>query len=357
MSKRFSEGLQEDAKALVLKARGKLALRLFPVEEALGLDDLRIAIHTVGIGGSDIQYDTHGATGPFVVRAPMILGHEAPGTVVEIGRNVTGFSLGDRVCMEPGSTDLASRAAWRGLCNLDPAVRFWATPPVHGVLRRTVVHPARLTFPIPDGVSFGEAAMVEPLAVGIHAANKARARAGHVAVVIGAGPIGLVTALAVLAAGAGEVIVSDIDDSKPELAASLGPIVPVNVRREDLAARVAERTGGRGADAVHECSGNAQAAAGVFDLVCPGGVVVYVGIPLEPIAYPVGAAPVKAARVEHVFRYAHVFPDCLRLLGSGAIDVKPLITRTYDFAESVRAFEEAAEAPPGQVKMQNVVHP
>ena len=348
-------GARDVAMALVLEAREQLSLRPLAVEEALGPHDLRIRIHTVGICGSDVHYFTHGAIGPFVVREPMILGHEASGTVTEVGSSVTGFFVGDRVCMEPGIPDPNSRASRLGLYNLDPAVRFWATPPVHGVLRHSVVHPASLTFRLPDDVSFAEAAMVEPLAVGVHAANKARAHAGHVAVVIGAGPIGLVTALAALAAGAAEIVISDVDDSKLALAASLGAITPVNVQREDLAAQVRARTDGWGADVVHECSGNARVAANVFDLVCPGGIVVFIGMPLEPVPYPVASAQIKEARVEHVFRYAHVFPDCLRMLASGAIDVKPLITRTYDFADGVHAFHDAAAAPAGQVKMQIVV--
>jgi D-xylulose reductase len=114
-------------------------------------------------------------------------------------------------------------------------------------------------------------------------------------------------------------------------------------------------TDGYGADVVYECSGDARAAAGVFGALAPGGTVVYVGIPLEPVAYDVAAAQIKEARVEHVFRYAHVFPRCVAMLASGAIDVAPLITRSFAFADAVAAFDLAASAPPGQVKMQIVL--
>src|ERR1019366_994475 len=135
----------------------------------------------------------HGAIGSFVVREPMVLGHEASGVVTAVGSAVTQLKPGDRVCMEPGIPDPHSHASRIGRYNLDPAVRFWATPPVHGCLRPTVVHPADFTFRLPDNVTFGEGAMVEPLAVGIHAATKARLKPGDVAVVLGAGPIGMVT--------------------------------------------------------------------------------------------------------------------------------------------------------------------
>lgn len=188
-------------KALVLERKDEIRLRDIPLEEPLGPRDVRIALKTVGVCGSDVHYYTHGAIGPFIVREPMVLGHEAAGEVVEVGSTVTEFKPGDRVCMEPGIPDAASRATRLGRYNLDPAVRFWATPPVHGVLRPTVVHPADFTFKLPDGVSYAEGAMVEPLAVGVHAATKAQVKPGDIAVVVGAGPIGLVTVLAALAAG------------------------------------------------------------------------------------------------------------------------------------------------------------
>ncbi len=341
-----------DQRALVLEGKDRLSLREFSVEESMGPRDVRIAIHTVGICGSDVHYYTHGAIGSFVVKEPMILGHEASGIVIEKGKDVTGLNIGDRVCMEPGIPDPNGRATRLGQYNLDPAVRFWATPPVHGVLRSTVVHPADFTFKLPDEVSFAAGAMVEPLAVGVHSVVKARPEPGNTAVVIGAGPIGLVTVLAAIAAGCARVVVSDVDDAKLDLAAKLGPVSTVNVRSDSLAETVAELTDGWGADVVYECSGDTRAAAQAFEPLKPGGTVVYVGIPLEPIAYDVAAAQLLEARVEHVFRYAHVYPRCVAMLASGAIDVAPLITRTFPFEESVKAFELASQAPPGEVKMQ-----
>src|SRR5918994_6193845 len=194
------------AKALVLEEKNRLALREIKVEEPLGRRDVRIALRTIGICGSDIHYYTHGAIGPFIVREPMILGHEASGVVLEAGTDVRELKPGDRVCMEPGIPDPTSRATRLGKYNIDPAVRFWATPPVHGILRPTVVHPADFTFKLPDNVTFAEAAMVEPLAVGVHGATKAQVQPGDLGVVIGAGPIGLVTAFAAPPAGCARVL-------------------------------------------------------------------------------------------------------------------------------------------------------
>ncbi|MBN1347209.1 MAG: NAD(P)-dependent alcohol dehydrogenase [Phycisphaerae bacterium] len=338
--------------ALVLEKTEELSIRDIEIEETMGPRDVRIAIRNVGICGSDVHYYEHGRIGPFVVDAPMVLGHEAAGTVVEVGKGVTSLEKGDRVCMEPGIPDPTSKASRLGMYNLDPAVRFWATPPVHGVLRPTVVHPADFTFKLPDNVSFAEGAMVEPLAVGMHAANKARIRPGDVAVVTGAGTIGMVTALAALAGGCSRVIMSDVVQPKLDLAKTLGPILSVNASKDDLAAVVKRETDGWGADVVLECSGNEKAAGSAFGLICPGGCVVLVGMPGKPIAYDVVAGQIKEARVEHVFRYAHVYPRALALMGSGKIDVKPLITDTFAFADGIKAFDFARKMPPTSVKAQ-----
>lgn len=344
-------------KALVLEEKNVLSLRDVPEisrqEEHLGARDVRIKLHTVGICGSDVHYYTHGSIGPFVVNAPMILGHEASGTVIEVGPDVTHLKEGDRVCMEPGIPDPNSRATQMGMYNIDPAVRFWATPPVHGILRPTCVHPEAFTFKLPDAVSFAEAAMVEPLAVGVHAATKARVKPGDIAVVLGAGPIGLVTALSALAAGCAHVFVTDLAEKKLEIAGSLSrAITTVNVQSENIVDIVKRETQGWGADIVFEATGSPHAAKTVFEPLAPGGCVVMIGGQSEPIAYDAGAAMIREARVENIFRYAHVFPRCVGMLNSGAIDVKPLITQTFDFSESVRAFEIAASAPPADVKMQ-----
>ncbi len=337
---------------LILEETKKLRLGDITLDEPLGPRDVRIAIKTVGICGSDIHYYQHGHIGPFIVKEPMVLGHEASGVVTEVGGAARHLKPGDRVCMEPGIPDPNSQAARLGMYNLDPAVRFWATPPIHGVLRPTVVHPADYTFKIPDNVSFAEAAMVEPLAVGMQAAKKARIEAGDIAVVMGAGPIGMVTALAALAAGCSRVVLTDTQQPKLNLGAKLGPIMPVNVAQEKLTEVISNMTNGWGADIVFECSGSERALAGIFEPLRPGGCAVLVGMPGGPVAYDVVGAQIKEARVEHVFRYAHVFPRALALMGSGKIDVKPLITDTFAFADSIAAFDFASHLPPTSVKAQ-----
>jgi D-xylulose reductase len=160
-------------RALVVEKKGEMALRDIEVDEVLGPEDVRIKLHTVGICASDVHYFTDGRIGDFIVNEPMILGHEASGTIIEVGSEVTHLKKGDRVCMEPGIPSPDSIETKTGHYNLDPKVRFWATPPIHGVLRESVVHPAGYTYKLPDNVSFAEGAMIEPLAVGLHASHQA----------------------------------------------------------------------------------------------------------------------------------------------------------------------------------------
>lgn len=339
-------------RALVLEKQHELSLRDIDLPMETGPGMVKIKLHTVGVCGSDVHYYTHGRIGPFVVNAPMVLGHEAAGTVVEIGAGVTSLKVGDRVCMEPGVPDPNSRASRLGMYNVDPAVTFWATPPVHGVLAPEVVHPAAFTFKLPDNVSFAEGAMVEPFAVGLQAATRARIAPGDVAVVVGCGPIGIMTALAALAGGCSRVFISDLSAPKLEIAAQYPGIVPVDITRQSLADVVSRETEGWGADLVFEASGSPRAYQGILDLLRPGGALVLVGLPVEPISFDVPAAIVKEARIETVFRYANNFDRAVNLIASGKVDLKPLITDTFDFKDSIAAFERAAKGLPQDVKLQ-----
>lgn len=339
-------------RALVLEQQNELRLRDIELPDTLGPGMVRIKLHTVGICGSDVHYLTHGRIGPFVVEAPMVLGHEASGTVIELGEGVTSLSLGDRVCMEPGVPDPHSRASRLGLYNVDPAVSFWATPPVHGVLTSSVVHPANFTFKLPDNVSFAEGAMVEPFAVGMQAATKARITPGDTAVVIGAGPIGIMVALAALAGGCSRVVIADLAQPKLDIAARYQGIIAVNVRETSLADRVRELTTGWGADVVFECSGSPRAWAGIVDLLRPAGTIVVVGLPVEAVAFDIASLSVKEATITSVFRYAHQYDRAIALMGSGRVDLKPLISETFAFEDSVNAFHRAVEARPSDVKLQ-----
>ena len=340
-------------RAVVLEKAGKLSIREIAVPEEMGPADVRIGVRNVGICGSDVHYYRHGAIGPFVVREPMVLGHEASGVILEVGSRVRDLTAGDRVCMEPGVPDPNSRASRLGMYNLDPAVRFWATPPIHGVLRPTVVHPAAYTFRLPEGVGLAEGALVEPLAIGMHAATRAAIEPGDVAVVIGAGTIGMVTVLAALAAGCSRVVVADLKQPRLDIAARFGPVTTVNVAEEDPVEIVGRLTAGWGADIVFEASGSEAAAASLFDLLRPGGRIVYIGMPAGgTIPLDIVAAQAKEVRIDTIFRYANMYPRALNLLGSGRIDLSPMMTDLYPFDDAIEAFRCAVHPAPTSVKIQ-----
>jgi D-xylulose reductase len=292
-------------KALVLERKGELSLRDIDLPLEVGPDDVKIAIHTVGICGSDIHYYTHGRIGRYVVDAPMVLGHEAAGT-----------------------------------------------PPVHGVLTPHAVHPASFTYKLPDNVSFAEGAMVEPFAIGLQAATRARIAPGDVAAVVGAGPIGIMVALAARAAGCSRVFISDLSQEKLAIAGRYPGITPVHVPTHTLDAVVARETAGWGADVVFEASGSPRAFDTIFDVVRPGGALVLVGLPVSPVGLDISAAISKEVRIETVFRYANVFERAIDLIASGKVDLKPLVTKTFTFNDSIRAFERAASGLPSIVKLQ-----
>lgn len=340
------------AEALVLEKKGKLSLRDFALNQTVGPTDVRVSVRTVGVCGSDVHYYTHGKIGPFVVEDPMVLGHEASGVVVEAGADVKHLKVGDRVCMEPGIPDLTSRASKLGIYNVDPSVSFWATPPVHGCLTPEVIHPAAFTYKLPDHVSFAEGAMVEPFAIGMQSALRARIQPGDIAVVTGAGPIGMMTALAALAGGCAKVLVADLAQPKLDIVGQYDGIETINIRQTPAAEAIAAATDGWGADVAFECSGAAPAILGVPALARPGGTVVLVGMPVEPVPVDIVGLQAKELRVETVFRYANIYDRAIALIAAGKVDLTPLISATLPFKDSIAAFDRAVEARETDVKIQ-----
>jgi len=206
-----------------------------------------------------------------------------------------------------------------------------------------------LVFKLPENVGFDEGALTEPLAVGVHAVRKAQIKPGDVALVIGTGTIGMVTAMAAAAGGCSNVIVADIVQEKLDLASSLG-MISINVGREDLNEMVSDATDGWGADVIFEASGSAAGVSGVFEPLCPGGRVVFIGMPTRPVPVDIVAAQVKEARIEAIFRYAHAYSRALLLMESGKVNLKPLVTDRYRFEDSIKAFQYAANPRPSSVK-------
>ena len=339
-------------KSLVLERKGEIRIRDAEVNDKLGPGDCRVKIHSVGICGSDVHYYEHGYIGPFVVKKPMILGHEASGTVVAVGPEVKHLKVGDRVALEPGIPRWDSVQTLNGIYNLDPEVTFFATPPVHGCTSTTVIHPAALCFKLPDNLSFEEGAMCEPMAVGMYAATKAGIKPGDVGFVIGCGTIGIVTALSALAGGCSEVIICDVQDERLKVAHQFPGLRPVNSKNTaELKKVIAEATNGNGADRIFECSGNGAAYQLIYQHAAPGATCVLVGMPVKPITLDVVSLQAKEITFQTIFRYRNVYPNAIRLLSSGKIDVKPLISAKFPFKDSVKAYKRALAKNPTDIKI------
>lgn len=340
-------------KAVVLEKQGIIKVRDVPDPPAPGSGELLIAPHTVGICGSDLHYYLHGRVGKYVVQKPMIIGHEASGTVLEVGPGVKGFKVGDKVAMEPGIPDMNSKASKLGLYNIDPSVRFFATPPVDGCLCEKIVHPAAFTYKLPENMSYAEGALLEPLSVGMWSATKAMIKPGDTGAVSGAGTIGLMTAASAMAGGCARVLVSDSSRVKLNLAAQIPGVIPVDINQDSLLDRVMAETDGWGADRVFEASGNLNAYQELWKLGAPGNTTVIVGIPAEGIV-PMDITEVQAreTRIENVFRYANVYQKSIDLVSAGKINLTPFISRTYRMDQAQEAFDRAAQGHQEDVKIQ-----
>jgi len=339
-------------KALVLEKKLQLSLRDIDLPKEVHPNDVKIKMHTVGICGSDVHYYTHGKIGPFVVKEPMVLGHEGSGTVIEIGSNVSNLKVGDRVCIEPGVPDVYSKEYMKGLYNLDPKLTFWATPPDHGCLTPEVVFPSNFVFKLPENVSYAEGAMIEPLAVGLQAAEKAKIIPGETALVMGCGPIGLVIALTSLAGGCSKVFIADIVSEKLKMCNNFENLIPIDLNKDDPSNVIKKNTNNWGANIIFEASGATKAYETIFDSICPAGRVVIVGNPMNPIPMDFATLLTKEIEIKTVFRYAHQYERAINLLSSNKIDVKPMITDTVAFDDSIKAFERAAKNLPEDVKIQ-----
>jgi D-xylulose reductase len=339
-------------KALVLESRMNLSLRDFPIQEEMGPTDVKIKIKACGICGSDVHFYRDGAKSMDGTEQPMILGHEASGIIIGKGEKVKNLEVGDLVCMEPGIPRQWSQQVLEGNYNLDPEVVFWATPPVHGCLRETVVHPAQFCYKLPDGLSAAEGAMIEPLAIGIEAAKKAEIKPGDIGLVIGCGTIGVMCAISALAGGCSKVFITDIMQEKLEIAASYDKnIIPINTTKVNLVDFIKKETGGRGCDVLFEASGNPKVYPEFLFCAKRGAVAVLVGMTMEPISVPVFLLQGLGIRLEGIFRYVNCYDRAINLVKSGKINVNRFINRIFSFDEAIKAYEFAAEGHPDVVKV------
>ena len=292
-------------KVAVMEGIGKMGYirRPIPTPKA---DEVLVKLEYVGICGSDMHYYETGAIGDYVVKPPFVLGHEPGGTVVGVGNNVRHLKVGDKVALEPGRTCGHCEFCRQGKYNLCPDVVFFATPPVDGVFQEYVAHEAALCFKLPDNVSTLEGALIEPLAVGFHAANQGGAHAGQTAVVMGAGCIGLVSMMALKAEGVSRIYVVDVMAKRLEKALELGADGVINGKEEDAIEAVRRLTGGAGCDLIIETAGTEITTRQAVHMTKKGATIVLVGYSKTgEITLPMSLALDKELTFKTVFRYRH----------------------------------------------------
>ena len=253
-------------RAAVLHAVGDVRIEERPPPDP-GPREVLVEISAVGVCGSDVHYYEHGRIGDHVVRAPLVLGHESAGRVVARGEQATRHAVGDRVTLEPGVPCGGCRECRAGRYNLCRDVVFFGTPPVDGAFANLVAIHEDFAFALPDSLSDEEGALMEPLSVAIWACRKAGVRAGDRVLVTGAGPIGLLAMQVARASGAAELVVSDTNEHRLDVARRTGATRTVTPGDE-----LGE------VDALIECSGHPAALAGGIAAIRPAGTAVIVGM-------------------------------------------------------------------------------
>ncbi|KAG6721112.1 hypothetical protein I3842_03G096600 [Carya illinoinensis] len=315
---------------------------------ALGPHDVKVQIKALGICGSDVHHFKTMRCANFIVKKPMVIGHECAGIIDEVGSHVKSLAVGDRVALEPGISCRQCDLCKNGRYNLCREMKFFGSPPNNGSLANKVVHPAYLCFKLPDNVSLEEGAMCEPLSVGIHACRRANISPETSVLIMGAGPIGLVTLLAARAFGAPRVIIADVDDCRLSIAKNLGAdeIIQVSTNIQDVGEEVVkiQNAMGSGIDVSFDCVGFDKTMSTALNATRSGGKVCLIGLAKSEMTAPLTPAAAREVDVIGIFRYRNTWPLCIDFLKTGKIDVKPLITHRFGFSqqEVEDAFETSA---------------
>ncbi|WP_298887481.1 NAD(P)-dependent alcohol dehydrogenase [uncultured Serinicoccus sp.] len=335
--------LPAEMTASVLTGVGSIVLEQRPVPQPAP-DEVLVRVASVGVCGSDVHYYEHGRIGEYVVEEPLILGHELSGTVVAVGRDVDPGRVGERVAVEPQRPCRVCDFCKAGDYNLCPSMEFYATPPVDGAFCEYVVIQADFAFALPDSISDHAGALLEPLSVGIAAAQKGGIKVGDRVLIAGGGPIGILTAQVARAYGAAEVVLTDLDPARRELAARYGVTRVIDPRQESLE--------GLDAHVFVDATGAVPAISSGIRATRPGGTVVLVGSADEiPLSVPDVA--MRELNVTGVFRYTGTWPIARELVRSGQVEVDSLVTHVFGLEQ----VEEALSGDGAQDSLKRIVLP
>jgi L-iditol 2-dehydrogenase len=305
-------------------------------------NEVLVKIQYVGVCGSDLHYYETGRIGDYIVEPPFVLGHEASGIVTELGKDVKNLKIGDRVALEPGATCGECEFCRTGRYNLCPDVVFFATPPVDGVLQEYAAHPASLCFKLPDNVSSMNGALIEPLAVGFHAASQGDAHIGQKAIIFGAGCIGLMTLLALQSYGLNDITVVDILPNRLAQAKKMGATHVVNSLDKDFLDQFDKITDKAGFDIAFETAGTEITTRLCIKVLKKGSNLVCVGYSKTgEMTLPMSLLLDKELSIKTVFRYRHIYPKAIEAVACGKIDPSNVVTNIFEFDDVQNAMDKS----------------
>lgn len=359
--------IMTQATHLAAVLRGAKTLAFEEIETpALQPHEVSIVPRATGLCGTDLHYYQNGRNGIYTVKNPLVLGHEASGEVIAVGSLVTEFKPGDRIVFEPQSSCQSCKQCRSGRYNLCKRMRFngsaSADPPAQGSLQKVLNHPASLVYRLPESLSFSEGAMVEPLSVALHSVRKGRLEAGQTALVTGAGAVGLLCARIAKISGASSIIMVDVDANRLRFAKQHGfadkiVLIPMNKEEAESTgdfstrmARLVVKEHGVEADLALECTGVESCLNICIGSVAAGSRVVLVGMGTPRQEVNLGLALVKEVELIGIWRYTHTFQPAIDLIAAGMVDVKPMISHTYDLEQVADALEFALSRPVNLVK-------
>jgi L-iditol 2-dehydrogenase len=338
-------------KALVLTAYGRLELLDVPTPPR-GPDDVLVRVHACGICGSDV-HGMDGSTGRR--RPPLIMGHEAAGIIEEASSDLRGFTTGDRVTFD---STISCGTCWfcrRGATNLCDDRRVLGVScdeyRREGAFAEFVAVPSRVLCRLPDGVSFEQGSMVEPLSVALHAVRRLRPGPAESVVVVGAGMIGLLVIQILRRVSCGIIIAVDIDPGRLAIARRFGATAALDPGTVDVRAEVAACTNGRGTDSAYEVVGTTEALATAIACVRKGGSVALVGNLSPRVDLALQAAVLRELTIFGSCASSGDYPDCMQLMAEGGVDVMALVSAVEPLATGSQWFDRLRDRESGLMKV------
>ncbi|HEY3297867.1 MAG TPA: alcohol dehydrogenase catalytic domain-containing protein [Armatimonadota bacterium] len=338
-------------RAAVLYAPGDLRLIDIP-KPSPGVGEVLLRIEEVGICASDVHWFRDGRIGDQLLEKPTILGHEFSAVVAEVGPGVKRVKVGDRVAVEPANWCFQCDMCASEDFNLCRNIKFAGTSPIDGAFREFAVWPEHFMEKIPDHMTLGEAAMLEPLGVGMYAVDLAGDIRGKDVVILGSGAVGLSVLQCALSAGAGKVYVTDLIDTRLELARKLGADKTFDATDPDIMQSIILANGGNEPAVVFEAAGENDAVQMATELVRPGGNVVIIGIPYDDnMVVSAGTVRRKGLRLQMVRRSNKTLRRCVQLVSGGKADVASYITHRFPLDRISEAFQIAGERRDGAIRV------